>query len=527
MKRITKHHKKLRFAYIKVVWFALFLAGLTIPNYTKLESNGYNFFEVTVNGVYCGSVDSAEKVDGFIQEARRAMAINSSELVFMDCNVNLVGKEIYYGSVDDEAKVKVNIYEAMKATVRETRRRSYTVKVNEMLVNLASYDDVYRLLNAAIDQYDTEHEFEVTLNLDPNRELTVLVPEITKTVKEVVEEPEEVPMEAGIGEYFTEVTTNLDKEKEELDWSDFELGFISVDYQQSIEVVEAYVPQDELIDVDTAIALVTQNQEVQQTYTIQSGDTLSEISINYGIPIAELIAMNPDKLESENSTIHIDDELIITIPEPALSIIWQEELYYEEEYNADVIYVDNDDWYTTQQVTLQEPCTGYRKVVARHTYRNEELENVEILKEEIVMDAVPKIVERGTKTPPTYVKPISGGRLSSGFGGRNAPVPGASTNHKGVDWSIPIGTPVAASSSGRVERAGWLSGYGYAVYINHPDGRQTRYAHLSKIYVSAGQYVKQGQIIAASGNTGRSSGPHLHFEILIGGKQVNPLNYLN
>ena len=99
--------------------------------------------------------------------------------------------------------------------------------------------------------------------------------------------------------------------------------------------------------------------------------------------------------------------------------------------------------------------------------------------------------------------------------------------HKGVDWSCPVGTAIKASCSGTVARAGWASGYGYVVYINHPDGRQTRYAHLSKILVNVGQTVKQGDKIALSGNTGRSTGPHVHFEILINGSQVNPLNYLN
>ena len=84
-----------------------------------------------------------------------------------------------------------------------------------------------------------------------------------------------------------------------------------------------------------------------------------------------------------------------------------------------------------------------------------------------------------------------------------------------------------ASNTGTVVTAGWVSGYGYAVYINHADGRQTRYGHLSKVLVKVGQTVTQGQKIALSGNTGRSTGPHLHFEIRIGGSAVNPLNYLN
>ena len=120
-------------------------------------------------------------------------------------------------------------------------------------------------------------------------------------------------------------------------------------------------------------------------------------------------------------------------------------------------------------------------------YKNNTEIGREILKEEIYAEAVPKIVERGTKIPPTYLKPISGGRLSSGFGARSAPTKDASTYHKGVDWAVPIGTTVVASNGGTVTVAGWASGYGYAVYINHSDGRQTRYGHLSKVLVNQGR----------------------------------------
>jgi len=170
---------------------------------------------------------------------------------------------------------------------------------------------------------------------------------------------------------------------------------------------------------------------------------------------------------------------------------------------------------------------GFRKVMVEETYVNDQAVERVILKEEVLQEAVAKIVERGTKIPPSYIKPLSGGRSSSPFGPRSAPTAGASTYHKGHDWATPVGTPIVASCGGTVEKAGWGSGYGYVVYINHPDGRQTRYAHLSKVLVKAGQTVKQGERIALSGNTGITSGPHLHFEMLINGKQVNPLNYLD
>ena len=188
--------------------------------------------------------------------------------------------------------------------------------------------------------------------------------------------------------------------------------------------------------------------------------------------------------------------------------------------------MNNDDWFTNESRVIREPTEGFRKVVADVTYRNNNEESREIIYEDVVVDAVAKVVERGTKVPPTYLKPISGGRMSSGFGKRKAPKRGASTYHKGIDWATPVGTAVYASSGGTVVRAGWGSGYGNVVMIQHPDGKETRYGHLSKVLVKVGQQVGQGQKIALSGNTGVSTGPHIHFEILVGGVQVNPLKYL-
>ena len=124
-------------------------------------------------------------------------------------------------------------------------------------------------------------------------------------------------------------------------------------------------------------------------------------------------------------------------------------------------------------------------------------------------------------TPPTYLRPISGGSVSSEFGYRWG------TLHSGVDWYVSVGTPVRAAAAGTVIRAGWYSTYGYCVDIRHSDGSMTRYAHLNSVTVSNGQYVNQSDLIAYSGNTGYSTGPHLHFEIWIGGTPVNPLYYVN
>ena len=168
----------------------------------------------------------------------------------------------------------------------------------------------------------------------------------------------------------------------------------------------------------------------------------------------------------------------------------------------------------------QEGAAGHHQVTALITRKNSTETGREIIAETVLAEPVPQIIEKGTKIPPTYMKPLSGGRFTSGFGRRWGRM------HQGVDWACPVGTAIMASCGGTVIQAGWYGGYGNCITIRHPDGRMTRYGHLSKILVSSGQSVSQGQKIGLSGNTGRSTGPHVHFELFIGGSQVNPLNYI-
>ncbi|PJA92279.1 hypothetical protein CO134_00925 [Candidatus Kuenenbacteria bacterium CG_4_9_14_3_um_filter_39_14] len=101
-----------------------------------------------------------------------------------------------------------------------------------------------------------------------------------------------------------------------------------------------------------------------------------------------------------------------------------------------------------------------------------------------------------------------------------------SWRHLAIDIGAQLGTPIYAARAGRIERAGWSTGYGYNIIINHGGGVKTLYAHASKLYVQHGDQVEQGEIIGAIGSSGWSTGPHVHFEIIINGSKVNPLSYL-
>lgn len=525
MEYITHYYKRMKVRNLKITILAVFVSIFFLPSYVAFERTGNNMFTVLLNGTEVGVVASPEDAAQYVKEARRQIASGSDELVLAESDVETVGSEVLWGKVDEREQVISNMAQVLAGSIRKTLNRSYVVKINDLMINLSSKNEVLSVLQAAIDKYDSERKYTVDLLIDPTRELSVLTTNVIsrEQVREQVEET--VSLNAGIDAEIAEIFETVEPDLEK-DFEDYDLGLVSMDFGDTIEVVEAYLSDEELTDLPDAIAQVTKDQEKNGVYEVKAGDTLSGISFETNIPLDRLIEMN-DTLDDENSLIRAGDELIITVPEPELTVERQEEMYYEEDYEEEVIYIDNDDWYTTERRTLQEPSAGHRKVVAMVSFENDKQVKKEIIKEEITYQAVAKIVERGTKIPPTYIKPISGGRLSSNFGRRKAPKRGASTYHKGIDWATPTGTAVVASSGGTVAKAGWGSGYGYVVYINHPDGRQTRYGHLSKVLVSAGQTVSQGQRIALSGNTGVSTGPHVHFEILINGSQVNPLKYLN
>lgn len=119
------------------------------------------------------------------------------------------------------------------------------------------------------------------------------------------------------------------------------------------------------------------------------------------------------------------------------------------------------------------------------------------------------------------------GWLSSAFGSRQDPVNGGADFHPGLDITADYGTPVKATADGTIESSGWAGDYGNMVLLKHGYGMATRYGHMSRLAVSAGQTVKRGQVIGYVGATGRTTGPHLHYEIMLNGSRINPMNLLS
>ena len=149
--------------------------------------------------------------------------------------------------------------------------------------------------------------------------------------------------------------------------------------------------------------------------------------------------------------------------------------------------------------------------------------NFEMKSYKSIYDEVQKNIHRIIRIP--SIRPVEGGYLNSTFGYRNDPIDNVKRFHHGQDITVKSGSPVFAPADGEIKRAYYVGGFGNHIKIDHGLGYTTLFAHLSKLNVKHGQQVKRGDIIGLSGNTGRSTAPHLHYEIHYNGKPQNPLDY--
>jgi len=527
--------KKIKLNFVIAALTSCFCMMLVTPFIGEQFGFANSFSNIYLDGEHIGAIKDPANVESLLLEARLALAQEQKSMVLaeVDCYYTPV-EEMFSNSMSEEELYDL-LYNHLKNDSVDIQH-AYMMKIGTYTVYLDTIEDVYEVLQQAKEKYDPYNLFQVNIIADDEREINMYTAELISADVQVQEietvgiRISEIHLQDTLHKEGKEEQPEVDEETEEED-APKELppadpngdGLKEMSFGEKVEISEAYVSKAWITDPAEAADQITKNSAKNEIYEVKSGDTLSTIANGHGLYVKEVLALNSGL--SENTVLQIGDEIIITVPQPELTVVTVEQSTYEEEYFGEVEYVYNDDWYTTKSVVLQEEVAGYHEVTALITKRNGTEQSREMISEVVMREPVKKIVEIGTKTPPTYIKPLSGGRQTSGFGKRKAPTKGASTNHQAIDWATPTGTAIWASSGGTVSVAGWQSGYGYVVYINHPDGNQTRYGHLSKILVSVGQKVKQGQKIALSGNTGRSTGPHLHFELRVNGRPVNPYSY--
>jgi murein DD-endopeptidase MepM/ murein hydrolase activator NlpD len=255
---------------------------------------------------------------------------------------------------------------------------------------------------------------------------------------------------------------------------------------------EARIEEEEAIDrAEQSVEHLSLLDQVQE-YRVRKGDNLWNIARNYGIDIDTIIGAN----DITNMNQIKPGDIIQILP--VKGIVYK-------------INPGESLWTISRQFGI-----GIEEIVKANAIGNPDLVKPGCLL--ILPGAKPEFGYQ-ERLQQRFIKPVNA-RISSYFGMRWGKM------HEGIDYAVNTGTNVRASRSGKVVYSGWASGYGETIIIEHQKGIRTLYAHNSRLLAHSGEWVEQGEVIARSGNTGHSTGPHLHFEIQINGKPVNPLSYL-
>ncbi len=292
--------------------------------------------------------------------------------------------------------------------------------------------------------------------------------------------------------------------------------------KEQLTLADGMARADDVRTAEEAQRILVRGTDKLQTYTVQRGDTLWRI--------AEVNGLTPDDLSQANpgvkpTALQPGQELNLIVAEPYIHLESTEEVTVVENIPFDVETRQDPDRYPWQSEYLVKGVFGKRQVTYAVSRENGKVVERKPLKEEVLSDAKGAVFVQGTKLAPKlgsgqFLLPISGARLTSGFGWRGREF------HPGLDLAAPKGTAIVAADDGTVVEAGWDGGYGYAVRIDHGEGKLvTIYGHLSSIAVKQGQTVKKGELIGYEGSTGRSTGPHLHFEVRRDGKAVDPRQF--
>lgn len=291
---------------------------------------------------------------------------------------------------------------------------------------------------------------------------------------------------------------------------------------EDVLMVKSQSPINMVSDHDELVEFIRLGGEEIKTHTVEVGESFWTIAMMYHTSVEELIEankdLNPNKLKP-------GDEVRLLVPTSKLTVQVVEEVEFNRAVDFETIVETSDSMYTNQSKVKVEGIKGESHIVENRVKENGIIVDKEVVSEEVIKEPVNQILVKGTKEVPktaatgVFMMPTRG-RFTSGYGQRWGRM------HRGIDIAASVGTPIYAADGGTVTHSGWQGTYGYMVEITHGNGYVTRYAHASKLLVSKGTKVYKGQHIANVGNTGRSTGPHLHLEVLKNGAYVNPSKYV-
>ena len=293
---------------------------------------------------------------------------------------------------------------------------------------------------------------------------------------------------------------------------------LSMTIEPSLSVKKTDKTEEGFLTTDDAFKLLTEGGKREAVYIAEKTESLESIAKRYGMTLDEIKSLNPNWEDPVTK----GSKLKVLEKAPLIEMTLEEVVVNVEDVPFQTVTKEDDTMIKTQRQVERAGVPGQRETSVRIQSQNGKTISSIVEGSRMSREAVDEIVRVGTKqslATGKFINPTVG-RFTSPFG------PRWGRFHYGIYIANSVGTDIKAADGGIVTRAGSAGSYGNLIIIDHQNGTSTRYAHLSRIDVKVGQAVEQGQSIAKMGNTGRSTGSHLHFEVRVGGVAQNPLNYV-
>jgi murein DD-endopeptidase MepM/ murein hydrolase activator NlpD len=307
---------------------------------------------------------------------------------------------------------------------------------------------------------------------------------------------------------------------------------ISVEFSESIATKPVEAQPDQVKLLDQALKELIDGKITTTEYTAQANDSWWLIARKNDMKTKEVLAGNPGM--TEDSKIQPGQKIKIVSVSPYLTVMSKGILTSTETITYDVVTTTDTKLASGKTVVKEQGSDGSKVVTYSYIQKNGQSISKQVVEEKVTKQPVTQVVSKGPGLTAVSMSSAAsrGSNSSTGIawplrGPINSPYGYRwGSFHNGLDIGGGTGSSYSAAASGQVVEAGWGGGYGNMILIDHGNGVMTRYAHSSKLLVSVGQQVKQGQSIGLVGSTGHSTGPHLHFEVIINGSTVNPSIYI-
>lgn len=409
---------------------------------------------------------------------------------------------------------------------------AYAVKVNGNTVGIIrEIEDFTMVIDSLKENYYKEHEAEMVFNeiveyekLRASDEELTTVAQMESSLRRSLNIKVKAYDIKANGKTVATVSSRAEAENvlEEIKKPYIDENIEDIYFGEKVTIDEISTEMKNIRSLEEIVKLIEQGTDEIKTHEVQAGESFWTIAEMYNLQVEDLEKANPDVRPER---LQINQAISLIVPKPLLTVVTTRRERYEEAIPFEVEFEETSAIYKGETTIKTSGKNGKREVYAEIVTHNHIEVDRKILEEEILEKPRTQVVLKGTKEPPprigtgTFSNPTRG-TLSSRYGSRWGRM------HEGIDIAARTGTPVYAADGGKVIYSGTNGAYGKLVKIDHGGGFVTYYAHNSKLLVSKGEKVFKGQKIAEVGNTGRSTGPHLHFEVRKHGKTVNPLSYV-